>query len=384
MLGRSIRISAVLTLGFSVGFLSCGGAVAVEPIPDDATLSLLGPGRFIGTTSYGNAPGPDEAASRSLITQAAAAGMNGFAFGEDWRFMEPTPGSYDLTLLRERLTWLDGLGITPYFNISVVDIGDLNLPPEFLDETGTRLAPGVRLDDAVVIARFNSLLDQVVPVLVRHRGFYLGVGNEVDARFEDFPDELDPYIEFVRAVREHARSIDPRLAVGATVTGTAVLERRPTFLRLRAVSDVVPFNLYNVDNDTFLAMGVERTLADLDRAISNYGSGPIIIQELGCTSSAAQNSSDEIQGACFQAYFEALAQRYPQVRFAATFTLQDLDQDVCDAVVAFFGFAEEGLPPEVTARLRGFLCEIGLRAANGSSKTAWDEFLNATRTIDAN
>ncbi|MFQ5690334.1 MAG: hypothetical protein ACE5HQ_08695 [Gemmatimonadota bacterium] len=241
---------------------------------------------------------------------------------------------------------------------------------------GSTLAPGVRLDDPAVIARFDALLDRLVPLLVRHGGFYLGVGNEVDERFREFPSELEPYLAFVAAVRAHAHTVEPGLAVGATMTRGAVLEGGVVFTRLRAITDAVPFTFYDVDPASFFVTDAARALADLDRTIARYGNGPVIIQELGCPSSAAMNSSAELQRACFQAYFDALP-RYPQVRFVSVFTLQDLDGATCDAVVSFFGFGDEGLPPDVVARLRGFVCEVGLVAADGAPKPAWDVFLNA-------
>jgi hypothetical protein len=283
--------------------------------------------------------------------------------------------------LKATLTWLKSEGLVPYLNINLVDIDHLNLPADYLDEAGG-FAAGVRFNDPAFIRRFNHLLDEVVPLLVEHGGFYLGVGNEVDERFSEHPEELSAYLEFVAAVREHIHRLEPRLAVGVTVTGTALLKNSAIVLQLKRVSDAVPFNYYPLD-DTLRVKDLSLIPGNFKTLIAAYGDSPIIIQELGCPSAEVMNSSFDYQQHCFETLFATLA-AYPQIRFISVFAFQDLGQATCDALASYFNLeqlAAEGLPPQFLERFRAFLCTLGLREADGSAKPAWQAFLNELERI---
>jgi hypothetical protein len=174
-----------------------------------SSLPLLEAGRYLGTTFYSSGRVPEDQATWDAIEEAVTAGMNAFSFNEDWRALEPVPGVYNLTELEATLTWLKSEGLVPYLNINLVDVDHLNLPADYLDEAGG-FAAGVRFNDPAFIRRFNHLLDEVVPLLVENG---VGVGNEVDERFSEHPEELSSYLEFVAAVREHVHRLEPRLAV---------------------------------------------------------------------------------------------------------------------------------------------------------------------------
>lgn len=379
---RAVPPAVVLLAGLLITALpGCGGDGPTPPgdgpPAGEDPLPLLDGDGYLGFTVYGTPP--SSARDRQLLGEATAAGMRAFAFWTDWPDLETAPGEVDVSDLESDLESLRQEGITPYLNITVVDIEDLNLPPDLEAPGGDRLADGVALDDPGVVARFEAVLDRVVPALVEHGGFYLGLGNEVDARFQERPGELDGYLDFVEAAREHAREIAPDLAVGVTVTGTGVVERRESFTRLREIVDVVPLNYYGVDPSDFTALAPGDAVEGLDRVLDRYGEGPVIIQELGCASAEAMGSSPGEQAACLGALLEALRTRHPGVRYASVFTLADLGPEVCDATLSFFGLDDPGLPPELRARLRGFICRVGMVRPDGTPKPAWETFLDELR-----
>ena len=119
----------------------------------------------------------------------------------------------------------------------------------------------------------------------------LGVGNEVDVRFEEHPGERDAYVRFVEAARERVHAVEPRLAVGVTLTGGAVRWRSRTYRALREVADVVPFNhapirFFDISDpdEVFTVRDLDRVRADLREVLDAYGEGPVVIQELTCPS----------------------------------------------------------------------------------------------------
>ncbi|MEM1096132.1 MAG: hypothetical protein AAGJ10_16150 [Bacteroidota bacterium] len=352
----------------------------VDPEPTEASaLTLLPDGFTLGTTLYGSADlswvGESE---RGLIEAAADSGMGGFTYYVDWADLEPTPGEYTLDEFTETLATLQGLGLRPFVNITVGDIAEYNLPPDLSDGAGG-LGDGVSLDDPVLIERFGRILDRVVPIAMAHGVFFLGVGNEIDARLDEegtTPAELGAYTSFVRAARARVHRMAPDLAVGVVLTTTAIRNRTLTFRSMKQVSDVVPFN-YGPIQDTFFVFDLDDVEADFQEVVDAYGEGPLLIQELTCPSAQTMNASEAWQRDCFVELFDVI-EATPRVRFASVFTFQDFDDATCQAVRdALLGDELEGLPPAVAQRLADYLCELGVIRPDGTPKPAWAEIVKA-------
>lgn len=268
----------------------------------------------------------------------------------------------------------------PFVNITVGDIEDYNLPNGLSDGQGG-LAENISLKDPAVIERFGRLLDRVVPILHDNGGFILGVGNEVDARFDGpYSDELTAYVQFVEAARERVHSTYPKLAVGVTLTSYAVRNQSETFSALREVTDVLPLNYAPIDPN-FFVRDQEQIIPDFKEVLSAYGDGPIIIQELTCPSAPSMDASEEWQRTCFEQLFTEIS-KTPQVRFASVFTFQDFDQQMCSLVRdLIFGEELDNLPEEVAERLSEYLCKLGVVKPDGTPKLAWDTILEMAEVL---
>lgn len=376
---RTTRVSLLMLLACLATVSGVRSLVAQE---DGASseLPLLGPGMHIGTTFYGSGDVPDDETLSDVVTNAASQGMDAFTFYADWADLEPEPGRYELGDLEASLVWLDGLDIQPLLNISFIDIADLTLPDDLLNADGSGLAGGMAFDDPVIVTRLNTLLDEIVPLLVEHHGFLLLLGNEVDEHFADvLSSDPQAYARLIDAARTHVQSLQPDLAVGVTLTGTEVRAQGDVFRSLRPVTDVLPFNFYPLDwwsEDLFTVFDLEDIPVYLDQFMQVYGDAPVVIQELGCPSGEVNGSSLALQAACFEVMFDTL-QAYPNVRYVTVFTLYDWDDAACDVMVEFFGLTENDLPGVYFDRWRGFLCTLGLLNPDFSPKPAWDVFLDA-------
>lgn len=355
------------------------GCAPDMPPPDAnaVNLPLLEADLTIGTTFYGGAElPPADSPERALLDEAVTRGFSGFTYYVDWSDLEPTPRDYRLETFTETLDDLQELGVTPMVNITVGDIEDYNLPDPLSDDRGG-LADGVTLDDPDVIERFGKLLDRVVPILLARGGFFLGVGNEVDARFdEDFPDELNAYVRFTKAACDRVHAIEPRLAVGVTLTKNAIVGRTRTFRELRAVTDIIPFNYAPIRPD-FIVEPLDEIRYDFRAAMDAYGDGPIMIQELTCPSAESMQASEQWQRGCFERLLDEI-DATEQVRFASIFTFQDFDESTCSAVRdALFGSELDDLPPDLAQRLADYLCQLGIVRPDATPKPAWPSILQA-------
>ncbi|MGB1285340.1 MAG: hypothetical protein ACPG7F_02305 [Aggregatilineales bacterium] len=343
------------------------------PVPA-SELPLLRDDFHLGTTFYGSADIPDDDRLSAQIQDASAAGMNGFAYYVDWADLEAQPGTYTLNDFENTLAWLAEMNIQPLVNITLIDIESLQLHPDLPDE--------VLLDDPLIVDRLTRLLDEVVPLLLQYDGFVLLLGNEVDGYFATVPEEqLAAYARLINAARQHIHMISQELAVGVTLTGGEVFEQRAVFQALRPVTDTIPFNYYGLQttlDDNWLSLiDFDEIPGIIARYVEIYDDTPIIIQELGCPASDLNESSLELQAACFEAFFEVI-RAYPQIRYVAVFTMFDWDKTLCDIVVELLSSGEDDALPELYInRQRGFLCNIGLLNADYTAKPAWDIFIQA-------
>lgn len=348
-----------------------------------STLPLLNGKRILGTTLYGSAPvsALSDSTTSALIDEGIAQGMNGFSFYEDWTTLEPEPGVYELDELEATLQWLEARGITPYLNITVVDIDELNLFDEWLNDEGDGFADTLAFNDVNIVGQFKGLLDQVIPLLLEYGGFYLGIGNEVDERYApggplstERSDEFFDYLEFIAASVDHARLLEPDLAVGVTVTSAAPLAQDLLFEQLLAVTDVLPVDYYGLKSD-FTAEDLDLIPEIIDAILEAYEDETVIVQETGCISTEAANSSLELQAACMDVFLSTFA-TYPQVKMVSVFSLFDLDEQTCQLVTTLFGIDTEPISEELRDRIIGFLCDPGMVLPDGTPKPAWTSFLN--------
>lgn len=371
-------------LGLALVVLAgCSSMEADPPASEAASLPLLAPGFTLGTTFYGSAdPPPTGTPERALLDSMITRGLGGFTYYVDWPDLEPSPSRYTLAAFEATLGALRTLGVQPMVNLTVGDIDAYNLPPALSDGAGG-LAEGVALDDPAVLDRFGRLLDRIVPILLAHDVFFLGVGNEVDDRLDgDFASERDAYVRFVEAARERVHTEAPRLTVGVTLTGTAVRARSSTFRALRRVSDAIAFNHAPIQPD-FFVRDREAVQPDFREILQAYGDGPILIQELTCPSAASMDASAAWQRECFEQLFEVI-RTTPRVRFASIFTFQDLDPSTCTAVRdVIFGDELDDLPDDPAQRLSDYLCELGVIAPDGTPKPAYDAVLEAAAALPA-
>ncbi|GAB5536610.1 MAG: hypothetical protein Rubg2KO_28590 [Rubricoccaceae bacterium] len=365
----------LLTLALATG---CSTTAPEPPTGEATSLPLLASGFTLGTTFYGSgdldALGATE---RALLSDGVARGMTGFALYVDWGDLEPSKGHYTLDRFEETLSALRQFGFTPFVNITVGDIGDMNLPEELSDGEGG-YADGIALDDEAVLDRFGALLDRVVPIVLANGGFLLNVGNEIDDRLDgDFRNEHDAYVRFVEAARERVHAIEPKLAVGVTLTTRPVREQTRTFTAMRGAADVVAFNYGPIESDLSVS-DVDDIRSDFQNTIARFGDGPIVIQELTCPTASSMGSSEDWQRTCYETLLEEIAAT-PQVRFASVFTFQDFDAETCQVIQDALALDDaEGLPDNFVERYTEYLCTMGVVRPDGTPKPAWDVILDAT------
>lgn len=354
--------------------VGCAAAPVDPPDTEAATLPLLPPGLTIGTSLYGGGDPSDlNAGPRATLSAAIDRGLGAFTVYVEWADLEPEAGTYTLDGLTATLDDLEALGLTPFVNVTVGDSEGLSLPPGIPDAQA--------LDDPETTERFGRLLDRLVPVLVSRGGFFLGLGNEMGEVLDPDAGARDAYAAFVDAARRHAHSIEPRLAVGVTLTTGAVRTRSPTFRAMRPVSDVVAVNYSPIAPD-FFVFDLDDIRGDFREVVAALGDGPVVIQELTCPNAASMGASDAWQAACFETLFAEI-EATPAVRFAAVFTFLDFDAPTCELIQeALLGDELDDLPEDVAQRLADYFCALGVVDVDGTPSPAWGVVVDAAETAD--
>ena len=370
-----IRITTIAAAVVAAVGGFCGPVLAQRTAPDAPfSLPLLeARGAALGTTRYGSAALPPEGDPvRARLIEAAAAGLRGYTVYLDWPALEPSPGVYSFDAVQSELDALQALGIQPFVNITVGDIGEYVVPAPYADGEGG-LAAGVRLDDPALLERFGALLDALVPELVDRGAFVLAVGNEIDDRLNDDAEERAAYRVFAEAARERVRALEPDLPVGITLTSNAHRGDTATRAALIDVTDFLAINYAPIAPDFFVRPEAE-IAADFAIAMDAMPPGPILIQELTCPNPASMNASLAWQAACFEILLDAIG-RNPRIRFASVFTLEDFDGATCAAVQQALGAGLDDVPPDFRQRFLDYLCGLGVLAADGTPHPAWSALL---------
>lgn len=368
--GARFVISAVLAAASALALLA----------DDSPALPLLAPGLHVGVIYSPPEDDPDALVRLdAAFGEAVQSGASAHELAISWSDLEPRPGEIDTTYLESLLEILNGARLQPYLSITTINTVKLTLPADLMTTDEYELAESRHFDDPVIVERFARLLDAVAPLLARHGGFFVSVGNEVEGWLEARPDEAPGFVAFVEAARHYVHQLEPRLGVGATITHGGVERGWEYIDDLLAVSDAAAFTYYPL-NDDFSVRDPSVGAADIALMVEAAGNLPVLFQEVGYPSGylpvPGNGSSGEKQRQFFE-NFLAEIQRYPQVRFASVLQLSDWSSAVCDAFVQYYT-GQAALP-----QLHEYLCSLGLLEYDGTPKPAFDTFLTALRGIAA-
>ena len=377
--------TAVLALSGPAGTAACTALACRLPV--------LAAGAHVGTwTSYEALPASLAATVEARLAEARGVGLSVGRVHVSWAQLEPAPGVFDLSTLQSGLGALTARGLAAHVLIETVDSDGLELPADLIDRSvpgdSYRLVGNRRLDDPMILARFNALLARVLPVLAAHRVFAISVANEPDNFYDDYSPTSargaawgSALVGFLGNARTRIRAALPQAAVAMTVTQGALDKGFGTAVAsLVAAGDVAIFNYYCQDL-SFRVRPASQVPAQLDGIIAAAGGRKVVFQELGCPAGLLPSTigaSASAQAGFYQAVFAALSAR-PAVR--AAFAFQLVDWSPALAATVGDAYRQAGLPA-LAAILEETLRTIGLvDYRTGVARPAWAAWLHAVDTL---
>ena len=359
-----IRFEAILSvLVISMGMV----ASAMGEPQDPGTLPLLDVHQSIAILYTEIDPAHQDAID-TAYGELFNYGIHGYEASIDWALLVDDQWNIDLAAFTQTLDILVEIGLAPYVSIATIDTNNLQLPPAFLDPNDDQeLAQGLSFDSPMVIQRFAELLDEIIPVIVEHHGFYVSIGNEVDIWLSAHPDQISAYATFVDAARTRIHAIEPELAVGTTLT-SEVLGHPEISTPLLAVSDAASYTYYNLVNG--IVIDPSLMPASIDALVELADGKQVLFQEVGIPSGWASNSAisgtPEKQRAFVELLFPTMAS-HPEIRFWSFLHLGDWGPEILAAFTDYYGIDS----PEFVE----FLGTLGLFWNDGTPKPAYQEFL---------
>ncbi len=349
--------------------------------PGDAPL--LGEGQFLTyQPTFADLPPNLRTVADQNWQTAMDRGMRIARTMHDWAELEPIEGVYDLSGLEAALDEFQSEGLKTFVTIPIVDSLDAVVPDDLKHPTDEGLlAEGLAYDDPEIVARFERLLDQVVPLLIEKDAFALSINNEPDAILEDSFDQHDALVRLSESARDHVRELDARLPVASTVTFGGLSMDNPLAVGLLEVSDILAVNWYCSSFEDSSVNPIEESIAELDSIVEVAGPRKVFFQELGCPSgfgdgtTSSLGASEAAQHDWFVAVLADLEGR-PEVRGAAQFQMLDMAPEIWALYEDALGGL--GFPPDTIAAIEESFVTLGMvRYSDGKPKPSWNAFLDA-------
>ena len=351
---------AALVLAALLGACGGGGSPAAAP-PAATRPGVMAISLLPRLEPFPATPAAYEAVVDEAFRLGWDAGMRGFTGTWTWKVLEPQAGRYDAAKVGE----VDAVaaltasrGMVNFVGLQLINTTALELPEGLADTA---------FDGAEMQTRFKALLARVITPN-RGRIRYLSIGNEVDVWLRAHPAQWPRYRAFFNAMAAHARTLDPALQVGVTATAEGALSASTAELQqLNAAADVVILTHYPLQpgaNGSVAVRPPADTARDFAAMVAFAAGKPLVMQEVGYPSAAANGSSEAQQAAFVGQVFAAWKQQGGRIPFLSFFMLHDFTPTMCAELGVYYGLS--AAPGFVD-----FLCSLGLRHTDGTPRPAW-------------
>jgi hypothetical protein len=265
--------------------------------------------------------------------------------------IETSPKVYSTTVLQPTNSLLPQNGLSVSLMIAVINTSLKDMPSDL---------SSLAFDDPQVIARFETLLDQVFAAIPNAQLASLGIGNEIDG-YLTTATQWTQYANFYAAVSAYARTKRPGLKVGVQGTLYGMLANQAAFQALGKVSDVFLVSYYPLNSD-FTVKDPSVVSGDLSTLVAAFPGKPIQIREAGYPTGSTVNSSTAMQSTFVSNLFSAWDQQANSIEYLCVTRLYDKTDAEIVNDAAYYGITDP--------KILNFIQTLGLRTADGTDKPA--------------
>jgi hypothetical protein len=281
-------------------------------------------------------------------------GLNGSLGSFKWEDLEPPQGDRNLKPLADYLGLLPIMEADSAVTIQTIDTTNRTVPADLPQNW----------DDPLMLARWDSLLNQIIPALGKHVK-YVSLGNEVDVRLLANPGELKGYKTFLNRGKETIQKLRSDLKVGVTVTGGTILTQPQYVLDLTKELDLL-FVTYYAVGQGFKVKTPTEIQSDLNRLLAFDPGRKMIISEIGMPASEVIGGSEAKQAAFVSQVFKTFSGKGSKVPLLAWFITTDFSPPMVDLFQTYYGLKD----PSFAA----YLATLGLKDHTGRPRLAFKTF----------
>lgn len=328
-----------------------------SPTPTPSPIGSVVPaGNRVLLVEINEPAGEDHGA---MLQRAQDAGAGAVQLTFAWQALEPTANQIDVSYLAFGLSYYRDRGMQVVLSIPTLDTVAKLVPPDLAS---------VPMDDAQMIARFATLLDEVLAVSGTELA-YLIIGNEVNIHLDGSAQaDWDAFKTFVDAGVAHVHAAKPGVPVGISLHDGELPDTRVN--TLVSGTDVFFGTYYRIGNDFGGGTTDPNTPAEaFDLFLDAAGATrPVVVKECGYptgTQAGGTEAGQEQFVAEVFAAWDARADRIPLLTYSRMF---DGERSDCEAQAAAYGLGGN-------EAFIDFLCTLGLHRYDDTAKPAWDDFV---------
>ncbi|MBI5167962.1 MAG: hypothetical protein HZA61_00600 [Candidatus Eisenbacteria bacterium] len=302
----------------------------------------------------------DADSNRVVLETLRSTGVDFIQSGDLWSALESTPGAPSAAVPRFQAKVFSAFGLRQYYNLRLVDTNQRGTPAD-LDATAW--------DAPEMFARVDAMVDSLMSVAQLFPFVAFSLGNEVDVYFGAHTGELPAFRALLAREIARVHASRPGLPVGCCITSPVRNPNAWVGDTLNTYTDLRVYTYYPFQSGSdFHHLPPSTAAADLD-AMRDHGATPLLLQEVGYSSSAACASSPAAQ-ASFVRHFRQwfAAQSRSRVLGANYFLYTDWSGGTLNTLFGYYGV--------VTPGFAGYLGGLGLRDSNGVAKEAWEAWRN--------
>lgn len=351
-LGAAFATRTLLLLAAAVTLAGCGKGITVAPGPERPYLGMV--------ANPADAFVNDADSNRVVLETLRSTGVDFIQSGDLWKTLEATPGAPSAATPRFQAKVLNAFGLRQYYNLRLVDTNQRGTPAD-LNATAW--------DAPEMLARVDAMVDSLMAVAQWYPFVAFSLGNEVDVYFGAHPGELPAFRALLAREVARVHASRPGMPMGCCITSPLRNPNAWVGDTLNAYTDVRVYTYYPFQTGSdFQLLPPTTATADFD-AMRDRGATPLLLQEVGYSSSAACGSSPAAQ-ATFVRHFRQwfAAQSRSRVLGANYFLYTDWSGATLNTLFAYYGLVSPGFA--------GYLGGLGLRDSNGVAKEAWEAWRN--------
>ncbi|GAB4443963.1 MAG: hypothetical protein OHK0011_26180 [Turneriella sp.] len=354
--------------------LNCAGNGDMQVLQGDGSASGATDtfnGVLAFNLSISSSPGCGEALSlyTTEYQNAYTFGARGAQTAAPWSNLEDDgtaePGEdadgFNLTMVSNSFFGLDaihGYGFTHIF---------FNLPA--LTHTGRKIPSdisGLAFNHPTVKMRYRRAIDKVLPYL-NGSVKYFSLGNEVDSYLKTRPTaEWTEYKELIEDARSYLKSLKPNIIVGVTTTFAGFSGAESAAIAALNENMDAYFLTYYPISGAFVASNPGVVSTDFAAMVTQSGSKPIVIQELGYPTSTTNSGSEANQATFIANVFDQWKQR-GSVKFPFLSFFKRREWNACECAAQTASIAPNNVPGNP---FYDFMCSLGILNNDSTAKSS--------------